>query len=847
MRIRPAFGLQSVLLMMRGSAQQWRGEHVGMRTNSPLARLRLRNYCRQGRRKIFLQQLQSCGNDVGVATVQSGCGSAPESGCCGSQGLQQHEQQHDRNQDHQHNHDHKDHDHNDHKEHHQHHGTLHQEDHLQLGCCSGHKGQGHEHSHYERDVSWGWVRRFLFDSVSRLGIFKFSDVVSHSTFAAAGSAVLLVASCAIVSICSGCVLGQWKTLASAAATATMASSLALSATPAFADAFYKALQAQVDAHTLMAFAGAGSFALGFPLEGALLFCLFHVAHVLEGVFVDNAQRNLSGLVDALPKTVRTVSTKSDGVIDWASQESLSVKHVGVGRLIVVKPGELVPLDGIVHTGTSLLGQESITGESMPVLKRPGSTVFSGGQVHDGTLVIRTTTLASDSLTARIARITATAMRNKAAVQSFLTRITRRWSQALIAAAVLALVTLVATGVPLLGKHGALYRALALLTAGAPCALVLVPLAFVCAVATLSRHGIVVKGSSVLDALAGVSFVALDKTGTLSEGRLQFISAIPVQEGPATTSEGDALAIAAALSLQGTHPVCDAVLDAYGGSWSVRNLPSVSSFRLAPGAGMSGEAAGRRCLFGSEEYVTESLNAAQLKALQRAVQQHGQAQVVSVLVVFQAASSGITHAAAQISSVHVFMFSDVPKKDSSDGMDLIRKLCKGVGMYTGDNEASAARLGELVGLGEGEVHAGLTPSGKSDRIAALQADGQRVLMVGDGLNDAPALATADVSAVFTETVDTTVAGVADIVVLREGSAGARGGDVNRIAFLLKMARSARANIIQNLGIALVSMAAAVVPSLLGVLPLWVAVLVHEGSTVLVALNSCRLLFVRPQTA
>lgn len=120
----------------------------------------------------------------------------------------------------------------------------------------------------------------------------------------------------------------------------------------------QALQAQVDAHTLMALAGAGSFALGFPLEGALLFCLFHLAHVLEGVFVDRAQTNLSGLVDALPKTVRTVSATPEGTVNWSSQDQLRVDDVAVGRLIVVKPGELVPLDGVVHTGTALLGAPS---------------------------------------------------------------------------------------------------------------------------------------------------------------------------------------------------------------------------------------------------------------------------------------------------------------------------------------------------------------------------------------------------------------------------------------------------------------------------------------------------------
>lgn len=497
------------------------------------------------------------------------------------------------------------------------------------------------------------------------------------------------------------------------------------------------------------------------------------------------------------------------------------------------------------------GQETITGESLPVLKRPGMPVFSGAHVHDGTLVVRTTTDATDTTTARIVRITTAAMRNKAAVQTFLTRITTSWSRALLGASAVTLAALFAAGVPLLGMHGALYRTLALLTAGAPCALALAPLTFVCAVATLSRNGVIVKGSSVLDNLAGVSFVALDKTGTLSEGRLRFTEMVALTTPASAVAEADVLAAAAALSLQGSHPVCDAVLDAYSsaaGSVAGGALPAAESFRLVPGAGMSGVVGGRQCIFGSVKHVSESLTSAQLESVNQAVASRGCAEVTSVLLMRSATGNGSTAGTTEEDSVHIFTFSDMPKKDSSMGMQRIRKLTGGVGVFTGDNAGSAAWLASLVGLREGEVFAGLTPEDKAEHVSRLQAEGKSVFMVGDGLNDAPALATANVSAAFSETVDTTVAGVADVVVLRDSSGGGgRGGDVGRVAFLLQMAQKARANVLQNLGIALASMVAAVVPSLMGLLPLWVAVAVHEGSTVLVALNSCRLLFMRPRMA
>lgn len=272
-----------------------------------------------------------------------------------------------------------DHHHEDH--HHDHHRHDHHDlsGHVENGCC---------HTHFETDPRWGPIRQFLFNAVRWLGIFRYSDSMSHSLPAAVGSGLLLASSFAIQMLRPDSILGQWQTISSAAATLTMAASLAISATPAFADAFYKVqcpcfmhrsmlsshdelvaralealtvappvqvLQAEVDTHALMALAGAGSFILGFPLEGALLFSLFHLAHVLEGLFVDRANSDLSLLVDSLPKTIRTVSATADGLVDWASQQQASVDDVAIGRLIVVKPGELVPLDGVIFSGTALLG------------------------------------------------------------------------------------------------------------------------------------------------------------------------------------------------------------------------------------------------------------------------------------------------------------------------------------------------------------------------------------------------------------------------------------------------------------------------------------------------------------
>jgi Zn2+/Cd2+-exporting ATPase len=500
---------------------------------------------------------------------------------------------------------------------------------------------------------------------------------------------------------------------------------------------------------------------------------------------------------------------------------------------------------------AVAGQENITGESVPVLKRKGSEVISGGQVYDGTLVFSTTTRSSNSTTARIASMAQNAMQKKAKVEGFLSSITRRWSQMLIASTAALFASLLLLGVPLHGQHGALYRALAVLTAGAPCALALVPLAFVCAMSVLSRHGVLVKGSSVLDKLAATSMVVLDKTGTLTEGRLRFVECVELMGQPTAISsdrENAALARAAALSFQGTHPVCDAVLAEYGSrkQKSKHRLPHVVDFKLSPGAGMSGQVDDTWCLFGSEDHVQRDLSFAQRKMLSDAVALSASGKVCSILVTGK--RKGVEIHSLDVHSIHIFTFSDVPKWGSGAGVDAIRKMCKGIRVYTGDNAASAADMVKHVGVLESEVTADLSPAQKAGMLAQLQQDGNKVLMVGDGLNDAPALAQADVSAAFASSSESAVAGAADVILLQDAEKGMASfsapSDMGRVAFVIRVARAVRVNALQSLGIAFMSMICAVVPSVLGLLPLWSAVLLHEGSTVLVALNSCRLLLLRP---
>ena len=685
------------------------------------------------------------------------------------------------------------------------------------------------------------------------------------------------------------------------------------------------LRGGVDAHVLMALAGTGSFILGLPLEGCLLFVLFHLAHALEAKFVRAAHTSISGLLDAVPAQANVVQADGHASAMWQSQAATNVADIAVGSLLAVRSGEAIPIDGQVVEGRALVGalqhccnvkaarrhfagelwprlsmtyapcmllpcstsvacahahvhgtahgwqqlpmhyllrnaagQENVTGESLPVLKQQDSSVFSGGQVLDGALVVRTTAVAADSSAARIASITRAALQRHAPVEDFLSKLTRRWSEAVIAASAAALVALLAMGVPAWGPSGAVYRTLGLLTAAAPCALLLVSLSFVCAVAVLSRHGIIVKGAHVLDALRSISCVALDKTGTVSEGQLSCTGIAHVAGSRSGALEP--LQAAAALSFRGSHPVCAAVLKRLaeekasqrprgrlrqGGS-ALQSVPAVDGFESQAGAGMAGHIDSSYVAFGSAAYVAPLLSGKQRSALDAAAERAGSNAVVSALVQTVAApaqGNGTAPQAAQC--VTLFVFSDTPRSDSRGVISSLRSMGLQVGIYTGDNKSSAHAMAHRIGVAEHEVFAGMTPGQKAGAIERLQSAGQRVLMVGDGINDAPALAQANAGVALAEDTASATAGVASVVLLH-GSAVVAGGQpasILRIAFLLRVARAARRVVVQNLCIAFCSMLAGAAPVLSGVLPLWVAVLVHEGSTVLVALNSCRLLLMR----
>lgn len=616
---------------------------------------------------------------------------------------------------------------------------------------------------------------------------------------------------------------------------------------------------KLNIHVLTTVAVFGTVALGCALEGALLLVLFASAHAVEERLTRHAQGDLRALWASVPASAALVPLRADGSPDLAAAQRVPCDAVPVGAHVLVLAGQQVPLDGEVVHGAALVSLEHITGEAAPVSKALGDEVPAGALANDGLLVVRTLRSSADSTPARIARLTAAAQARRPRVQRLLDTLSDRYSLGVLLAAIAIAACGPALGVPLAGPGGATYRAFAFLSAAAPCALLMAPLAYVAAVGAAAQRGALVRGGLTLDALADVGAIALDKTGTLTTGVLALTSTerVRVPGGDAASfsdeaaAHADALGVAAALERRTTHPVARAVLAAAEAAGAAGRAADVDGFKAATGAGVEGlvppAAPGgpsRRARFGAVDFVAQLCTPAEADALRAAATAGARTDVVSALLLApeSATSSG---GDASHRSLRLFFFSDSVRSRAAAALQRLRdeggplRLV----MLTGDNEASARAVATRIGLPQADVHAGLSPADKMREIEALRAElaapswkgSKRVLMVGDGINDAPALAAADVGVAIASTPSDAAAAAADVLLLHKGGPG-----VALLPELLSLARATRTVVRQNIAIAAASIALAALPAVAGLFPLWVAVLLHEGSTLLVALNSVRLL-------
>ncbi|KAK9811372.1 hypothetical protein WJX72_002746 [[Myrmecia] bisecta] len=554
-------------------------------------------------------------------------------------------------------------------------------------------------------------------------------------------------------------------LATTVSSAAIACIYLLAGIPSLVDLTFDLTAGQVDTHVLTTLAVFGTLAIGGAFEGALLLVLFQVSHTVEHELTHRAAGDLRSLFDSIPQHAVLVKLQADGAPDLSNTEQAKARDVAIGSLMLVKAGEQVALDGQIVYGEAMVSTEHITGEALPSRRRKGDEVPAGALNHDGVLVVRALRRSADSTPARIAKLTSDAQAMRPELRRWLDDFGEAYSKGVIAATLAALVILPLTGVPLVGsgaERGAMYRAMGLLTTASPCALVLVPLAYVSAIAAVTSRGMLIKGGRVLDALARCSTVAFDKTGTLTTGAMACTAMlapdqalntkveptapgkwVPAVVQGANQDDKHALATAVALSLRSNHPASRAT--AACGKAASGALPNVNitDFKLVPGAGVQGfvERGGQRrfARFGSCEFAAEILPQQEADALAQAV--------------------------------------DRPASKQS-AKDAIRVM-----MLTGDNASSAGRVSRHLGITE--VHAGLTPKEKLQAVQGARtsgthsARGNGVLMVGDGINDAPALAAADVGLAIASTPNEAAAAAADVIVLTDDGASA-------IPFLLAVA-------------------------------------------------------------
>ncbi|MGR7996414.1 heavy metal translocating P-type ATPase [Xanthobacter sp. ZOL 2024] len=549
---------------------------------------------------------------------------------------------------------------------------------------------------------------------------------------------------------------------------------------------------------LMTVAALGAVVLGAAEEAAAVVFLFLVGELLEGVAAGRARDGIRALTALVPKTALV---ERDGALKEVPAERLAV-----GEVVHVRPGERVPADGLILAGESGIDESPVTGESVPVLKGPGASVFAGTVNGEAALSVRVTAAAADNTIARVVKLVEEAQEARAPTERFIDRFARYYTPAVVVvAALVAVVPPVAFG----GSWDEwVYKGLAILLIGCPCALVIsTPAAIAAGLSAGARRGLLLKGGAVLEQVGKVNVVCLDKTGTLTAGRPQVTDIIPL-----AWSEAEVLAGAAALETGSTHPLATAILDRAAADGL--QLAPATDARALGGKGVSAQVAGRTLFLGSPASVADMVPlGAALDA--RIAELNDAGKTVSLLVADGAIAGAIA-------------LRDEPRADALEGLKALKALGIRTLMLTGDNVRTATAVGEALGI---EVKAGLLPQDKQKIVNDLKATGAVVAKVGDGINDAPALAAADVGIAMGGGTD---------VALETADAAVLHSRVKDIAAMVALSRRTMGNIRQNITIALGLKAVFLVTTIAGITGLWPAILADTGATVLVTANALRLL-------
>ncbi len=549
---------------------------------------------------------------------------------------------------------------------------------------------------------------------------------------------------------------------------------------------------------LMTIAAVGAVIIQASEEAAAVVFLFLVGELLEGVAAGKARASIQSLATLVPKRA---FLEEGGQTREVPAESLAV-----GSTILVRPGDRIAADGTILSGESAIDEAPVTGESTPVQKGVGDTVFAGTVNGDAALRVKVTAAAADNTIARVVRLVEEAQESKAPTERFIDRFSRYYTPGVVVVA-----ALVAILPPLLAGsvwNEWIYKGLAILLIGCPCALVIsTPAAIAASLSSGARRGLLLKGGAVLETLGKVTAVAFDKTGTLTEGKPQVTDVIAFGK-----DEGEVLKYAAALETGSSHPLALAIL-AQAIAAGI-TLPAASNAKALGGKGITGTVEDQPLFFGSPKAASEQIplssdQVARITAL------NDDGKTVSVLIVGDTLAGAIA-------------MRDEARDDAKSGLERLTEAGIKTVMLTGDNHRTAEAIGTQLGI---EVRAELMPEDKQRIVTELKRGGLIVAKVGDGINDAPALATADVGIAMGGGTD---------VALETADAAILHGRVSDVAAMIALSKRTMRNIVQNITIALGLKAVFLVTTVAGITGLWPAILADTGATVLVTINALRLL-------
>jgi Cd2+/Zn2+-exporting ATPase len=552
-------------------------------------------------------------------------------------------------------------------------------------------------------------------------------------------------------------------------------------------------------NALMTVAVTGASVLGQWPEAAMVMVLFAIAEMIEDRSLDRARRAIEGLMAMAPET----ATIQDGTA-WTQVPASSVK---VGALVRVRPGERIALDGQVSSGSSAVDQAAITGESVPIDKEAGDPLFAGTLNQNGELQYRVTAQAGDSTLARIIRAVHEAQATRAPTQRFVDTFARYYTPTVFAVAIaIAVLPPLAAGADWFTW---VYRALVLLVIACPCALVLsTPISVVSGLTAAARRGILIKGGLYLEQGHRLKVLALDKTGTLTQGKPEVTDVVALQG-----TEQEVIQYTIALSARSDHPVSKAI--AAQGSAGTVHL-DVANFAALQGRGVEGVIGGVRYRLGNHRLVEESgACTPYLEEKLDALEEQGKTVVVLL---------------RDRTAVAVFAIADAVRPESADAIAQLRRLGIRPVMLTGDNRHTAEAIARQVGIED--VRSELLPEDKLNAIDALSAGGAVVGMVGDEINNAPALAKAGIGFAMGAAGTDTAIETADVALMDD--------DPRKLAEFVRLSRATRAVLWQNLTLALGIKVVFLALAIVGQATLWMAVFADMGTSLLVVFNGLRLL-------